>query len=147
MNGREYFFVNKNEFDQMIKEDRLIEWVKFAHNYYGTSFDAVNHVKSSGKIPVFDVDLNGVKTLKKLENFPAKYLLILPPSIESLFKQLNQRQTESNEQINERVSQAKIDLIKLQTEKHLFDHVIVNDDLNQSKQEIISFVQNNLNIK
>ena len=102
---------------------------------YGTSKKAVQDVLSSGRICVLDVDIQGVKNLKKTDLNPL-YLFIKPPSLEELEKRLRERGTETEESLQKRLDTAKNELDYEKNEKHAFDHVIVNDDLESAYEKL-----------
>lgn len=87
-NGREYHFVSQEEFENSILNDEFIEFTRFANNYYGTSKRAVQEVQNSGKICILDVEMEGVKNLKKTDLSP-RFVFIKPPSMEVLVGFLN----------------------------------------------------------
>ena len=102
---------------------------------YGTSKKAVQDVLSSGRICVLDVDIQGVKNLKKTDLKPL-YLFIKPPSLGELEKRLRERGTETDESLKKRLDTAKLELDYEQSETNAFDHVIVNDDLDVAYQKL-----------
>ena len=107
---------------------------------YGTSKKAVQDVLSSGRICVLDVDIQGVKNLKKTDLNPL-YLFIKPPSLGELEKRLRDRGTETEESLQKRLDTAKLELDYEKSEINAFDHVIVNDDLESAYTSLKMFVQ------
>ena len=102
---------------------------------YGTSKKAVQDVLSSGRICVLDVDIQGVKNLKKTDLNPL-YLFIKPPSLGELEKRLRDRGTETEESLQKRLDTAKLELDYENSEKNAFDHVMVNDDLDKAYESL-----------
>jgi guanylate kinase len=127
-NGREYHFVTREEMQKAIENDEFLEHAEFSGNMYGTSKRAVQNVLSSGRICALDVDIQGVKSLKKSDLNPI-YCFVKPPSLESLEKRLRERGTETDESLKKRLDTAKIELDYEKNEPNAFDHVIVNDNL------------------
>jgi guanylate kinase len=80
-----YHFCTRPEFDKLVAEKAFIEHAEFSGNCYGTSKMAVEHVQKQGKVCVLDVELNGIKSIKKLA-IPAKFIFISPPSVQDLEK-------------------------------------------------------------
>ncbi|CAJ0763217.1 20826_t:CDS:2, partial [Entrophospora sp. SA101] len=108
-NGREYHFVPREKFFELIKQNKFIEHAEFSGNLYGTSVDAVKAVADLGKICILDIELQGVKSVKKTD-LNARYLFIAPPSIEVLESRLRKRGTETESSIEARLKAAKEEL-------------------------------------
>ena len=119
----------------MIEHDAFAEWARVHGNYYGTTKKEIDRICCAGKIPIFDVDVQGTRTLKgKLDG--AVYLFIVPPSREVLESRLRNRKTDSEEQIQIRMRNA----IRELREYALYDYIIVNDDLDTALNQIRSIV-------
>lgn len=108
---------------------------------YGTSKRAVQDVLSSGRICVLDVDIQGVKNLKKTDLNPL-FLFIKPPSLDELEKRLRERGTETEESLQKRLDTARDELEYEKSERNAFDHVIVNDDLEKAYDKLKSILAN-----
>lgn len=130
-NGREYHFVTRDEMLKAIENNEFLEYAEFSGNIYGTSKKAVQTVLESGKICALDVDIQGVKSLKK-SNLNPIYCFVKPPSLEVLEKRLKERGTENSESLRKRLDTAKIELEFEKLEPNAFDYTIVNDELEQS---------------
>ncbi|RNA04605.1 Anc-gkdup [Brachionus plicatilis] len=130
-NGREYHFVTREEMLKAVEKSDFLEHAEFSGNIYGTSKKAVEAVLQSGKICALDVDIQGVKSLKK-SNLNPIYCFIKPPSMEVLEKRLKERGTETPESLQKRLDTAKIELDFEKLEPNAFDYIIVNDDLEQA---------------
>jgi len=125
--GKSYYFVSKGDFRNMIDKDEFLEWAEVHDNYYGTSKKEIDRIQARGKIPIFDVDVQGAKNLKKkLAN--GIYIFIVPPSLRILEERLKNRKTDTENQIAVRLKNAVIEL----KEFVLFDYVIVNDRLDSA---------------
>lgn len=81
--GIHYHFVSKEHMQKMIADEEFVEHATFGGNTYGTSKKAIQDIEATGKICVLDLELKGVRNMKKL-NYPAKYILIRAPSVEIL---------------------------------------------------------------
>lgn len=119
----------------------------FTGNLYGTSKKSVENVLSSGKICALDIDIQGVKNIKKTNLNPI-YVFIKTPSLEDLEKRLRNRGTETDESLKRRLDTAKVELQYEQSDKNAFDYIIINDDLEKAyaklktilKEQIIQLI-------
>ena len=133
-NGREYYFVTRDEMQVGINNGEFLEHAEFSGNHYGTSKKAVETVLSSGRICALDVDIQGVRNLKKTDLNPI-YCFIKPPSLEILEKRLRERGTETEESLNKRLQTAKVEL-DYEMIEDAFDHIIVNDNLDAAYEKL-----------
>ncbi|MBF2021650.1 MAG: guanylate kinase [Hydrococcus sp. C42_A2020_068] len=128
---KDYYFVSKEQFEQMIREKKLLEWAEYAGNYYGTPRQKVEEQLASGHSVVLEIEVVGARKIK--ETFPqALRIFILPPSVAELERRLKERGKDSEDAIARRLEQAKAELAA----SHEFDHQIVNDDLETALAEI-----------
>jgi guanylate kinase len=140
VNGVDYFFVSEQEFELKIKNDEFIEWERFYDYYYGTLKSFVDDNIKSGKSVLFEVDVKGALSLKKI--YPDSFLIFIdPPSYEELVKRLKNRKTESAEDLQKRIDRAKMEL----SYKHEFDYIFVNDELNKVYNSIKSLIKEIIN--
>jgi guanylate kinase len=130
-NGQDYHFVTREKMKEGIANNEFLEHAEFSGNMYGTSKKAVEAVLSSGRICALDIDLQGVKNLKKTDLNPL-YCFVKPPSIETLETRLRNRKTETEESLSKRLATARIDMEIAENESELFDHVVVNDTLDHA---------------
>jgi len=138
VNGREYYFITSAEFRKKIEAGEFVEWEEvYEDHYYGTLKSEVERITKLGKIPLFDVDVKGGISLKKIFEKDALAIFIMPPSVEELKARLIKRGTDSVDKINMRVEKASSE-IRLADR---FDKVIVNDDLDRACSEIEAFVK------
>ena len=138
VNGREYYFITSADFRKKIEAGEFIEWEEvYEDHYYGTLKSEVERITKLGKIPLFDVDVKGGISLKKIFEKDALAIFIMPPSVEELKARLIKRGTDSVDKINMRVEKASSE-IRLADR---FDKVIVNDDLDRACSEIETFVK------
>lgn len=126
-NGKDYYFVSREVMQKGIDNEEFIETAVFSGNMYGTSKAAVQAVQAKNQICILDIDMQGVKSIKKTDLNPI-YISIQPPSIEVLEKRLRDRKTESEESLQKRLRAARED-IEISKEPGLFDAIILNDDL------------------
>ena len=134
--GIEYFFLEENEFKRRIEKDEFIEWEKFYDYYYGTFKSFVTKNIESGKSVLFELDVKGALTIKRL--YPYAHLIyISPPSFEELVNRLRQRNTENESDFLKRIDRAKMEL----SVKDQFDYIIENRELDNAIKEAKNLVE------
>lgn len=141
--GKDYYFVEKEQMEKAIANTEFLEYAEFGGNFYGTSRKAIKDVQATGKICILDLEIQGVRSIKKTD-LNARYVYVKPPSVEALEQRLRGRMTETEESLLKRLNQAKIDMEAIEKEPHLFDHVVVNDDLDRAYQDFYKIVQDDL---
>lgn len=137
VHGSDYFFIKVEEFEKHIAEDNFIEWFKVHNDYKGTLKSFVDEGLESGWNMLFDVDVQGADALKKLYGEQARVIFIEPPSMEELEKRLRERKTDSEEQIQLRVSNARRELQR----KKDYDYLIMNDDVTKAYDRLKTIVE------
>ena len=136
VDGREYFFVSKDEFEKMIAKGELIEYAKYVENYYGTPRDYVEKKLDEGKDVILEIEIQGALNVKKM--FPDTLLLfVTPPSAEELKKRLVGRGTETMDVIESRMDRACEEAEGMEN----YDYLIVNDSLDRCVEEMHSIIQ------
>lgn len=135
VNGREYFFVNCDTFENMIAADEFLEWACVHGNYYGTSRHQVAEETLAGVDIVLEVDVQGAESIRTLQ-LDSVSIFILPPSYEVLRRRLITRGTDTEAQLELRLRNAPAEL----KQYSLFDYVVVNDDLERATRQISSIV-------
>jgi guanylate kinase len=138
--GVAYFFLTQDEFEKKIQEGQFAEWAQVHGNYYGTSKDAIESIFQSGKSVLLDIDIQGAEQLSKAYPTQCLRIFIAPPSLEELEKRLRSRGTDTEETIQKRMMNAKKEMAASPS----FDHVIVNDSLDQAYSELKTIVANQL---
>ena len=129
-NGVEYFFLSPEEFRQRIANNEFLEYEEvYADRFYGTLKAQVEQQLEAGQNVVFDVDVKGGVNIKKFYGERAMSLFIQPPSIEELHRRLVGRGTDTPEAISNRLAKAEYEM----TFAPQFDHVVVNDRLEEAK--------------
>ena len=141
--GEKYNFVSREYFEDMIKNDLLLEYNNYVGNYYGTPKAPVDKAIAEGKEIIVEVDVNGARNIKKCRE-DAISVFILPPSYEELNRRLSARGTDAPEVIEKRMK-AALDEI---AEAVNYDYIVVNDDLNEAVEDFITIIRSDrLNIK
>ncbi len=134
-NGREYFFVTKEEFEKRIREGGLIEYAQYVENYYGTPKDYVDEQLEAGKDVILEIEVQGA--LKVKEKFPDTLLLfVTPPGAAELENRLRGRGTESEEVIQNRLRQASWEASFMDR----YDYILVNDKLEVCAEELHALI-------
>uniref|UniRef100_A0A3P9J1Z4 Guanylate kinase n=1 Tax=Oryzias latipes TaxID=8090 RepID=A0A3P9J1Z4_ORYLA len=129
-NGIDYHYVSREEMQAGIDNGDFIESAEFSGNLYGTSKAAVQAVQAKNLICILDIDMQGVKNIKKTDLNPL-YISIQPPSLEVLEERLRGRKTESEESVQKRLRAAKVDM-EFSKEPNVFDVVIINNNLEEA---------------
>ena len=133
--GVDYFFVEREDFERLIRKGDFLEWAEVYGDYYGTSFSSLKGQVELGLDVIMDVDIQGAKNIKA--SFDESLLIyILPPSLEMLEKRLRGRGSDSEKAIKNRIEKAFKEL----TNCVWFDYIIFNDDLDQAVNEAASIV-------
>ncbi|KZT70738.1 guanylate kinase [Daedalea quercina L-15889] len=127
--GKQYYFVTRDKFKQLLNESAFIEHAEFSGNYYGTSFMTVRQVSSTGRRCILDIEAQGVRQIKQTDLNPV-YLFISPPSLAALRDRLRGRGTESEASAAKRLATALKEIEYAKEGVH--DYVIVNDDLERA---------------
>lgn len=135
VDGREYFFKTREEFEKMIKDGELLEHTEYCGNYYGTPKQTVLDALELGQNVVLKIEIEGAENVKKL--IPEAVLIfILPPSMQELSRRLHKRGTEDEETIAKRLKQAEKEISFAEK----YDYVIVNGDLDKAVRDLVSIV-------
>lgn len=140
MNGKEYFFVDRSEFENKIKAGDFAEWAEVHGNLYGTSKATLDRAIESGKAVLLDIDVKGAMSLKRAYPGRTVTIFVTPPSLAELEKRLRARKTDSEETILRRIKHAEAEMKAAKD----FDHVIVNHVLEDCYQELNSIVGGSL---
>ncbi|MGD9909110.1 MAG: guanylate kinase [Candidatus Izemoplasmatales bacterium] len=134
--GVDYFFVSKEEFEQKIKQKKLLEYAEFVGEYYGTPLEYVDKQIDSGKEVIVEIEVEGA--LKVREQKPdAVFIFIVPPSKQALLDRLTNRGTENSDTIQKRIQKAE-------REYHLaykYDYIVVNDDVKNAADRIYAIIR------
>ena len=135
--GVEYYFRTTEQFEQMIKDGKIVEYDKYVDNYYGTPAGPLKEIVSKGQDVLFDITIEGSLALDRKFGDDAITIFILPPSMEVLENRLRGRGTETEEKIQLRMEQARNE-IKRAGE---FEYIITNDDLERAAQDILAIIK------
>lgn len=135
--GRDYYFVSRPRFDELIEGRAFVEWAEVHGNFYGTSLAEIERARSENKRGiVFDVDYQGARQIRAVRP-DAIGVFVLPPSLEELSLRLRGRGSEDAETIERRFNKARSEI----EQYGLFDYVVVNDNLDRAKLRMRSIVE------
>lgn len=136
--GVDYHFLSTKVFKEKIASDDFLEWEEvYDNNFYGTLKSEVMNKINLGHNVIFDIDVMGAKSLKKIFANQAFSIFIQAPSIDSINQRLSSRNTESEGQISFRVNKARYE----EKEKKFFDYILINNDLSLAKKDVLHKVQ------
>ena len=142
VSGKDYFFTNEKNFQELIKKKAFLEHAKVFNNFYGTSLKPVSENLDKGLNVIFDIDWQGSQQIK---NKKLKYKLItffvLPPSKEVLFNRLSNRDMKDKVIVDERMKEFNKDILHWKD----YDYVVINDKLQDCFEQISSFVDSEIN--
>ena len=136
VNGKDYHFVNQDEFNLLIKDSSFFEYAKIFNNYYGTSKDSVLKFLSEGKDVLFDIDWQGTQQLKAVKGLSLVTFFILPPNIKVLKNRLLNRHGGKKNLIEERMNKFSEEVSHWKE----YNYVVVNDDLEECYKNIIEII-------
>ncbi|CAD8215420.1 unnamed protein product [Paramecium octaurelia] len=137
-NGVNYYFVNKDVFDENIKNNEFLEFCEVHGNLYGTAKHQINNIIKQNKIPLIEIDVQGAEKINKQLNNQCENIFVLPPSISILRERLIGRQTETSDVVEKRIKNAETEIEKAKSFQ--FYHFIVNDNFETCYKELLEFV-------
>ncbi|ADE30328.1 guanylate kinase [Rickettsia prowazekii] len=131
VDGINYYFKSDREFKTLVKQNKFLEYAKIYNDYYGTPKEYVKMLLKQGFDVLFDIDWQGVRSIKKNTNNVIT-IFILPPSIEILEQRLRNRATDNEETIKLRMQSAQNEI----SHANEYDYVVINDDFSQTLKKI-----------
>lgn len=134
--GREYFFVSRQVFEDMRVSGEFLEWANVHGQLYGTSLEWVEDREREGLNVLFDIDVQGVTQAQEKES-PGHFILIVPPELGELTRRLEHRGTEDRESLSTRIENARKELMHWEK----YDYLVVNDTLEHAVDTIHTIVQ------
>jgi guanylate kinase len=135
VDGVDYFFKSREEFEDLIKKDKLLEWAEYVGNYYGTPVDYVEETLQKGQDVMLEIEVQGALQVRKA--FPeGLFIFLAPPSLNELKSRIQTRGTESEDLINNRMTVAKEEIEMMDA----YDYVVENDKVEFACERIKSIV-------
>ncbi|MCV3325147.1 guanylate kinase [Pediococcus pentosaceus] len=136
VDGEDYYFVSKEEFEKNIKEGQMLEYAQYVDNYYGTPLKYVNQTLDSGRDVFLEIEVNGARQVR--EKMPdGVFLFLTPPDLMELKQRIINRGTEDMDTINKRMEKA-VDEIKTMRD---YDYAVVNDKIENAVEEIKNIIK------
>lgn len=134
--GIEYYFRTKEQFEQMIKDDEIVEYDTYVDNYYGTPAGPLKEMVTKGQDVLFDITIEGSLALNRKFDVDTVTIFILPPSMEELEARLRGRGTETEEKVQKRLAQAKEEIGRAGE----FEYLVTNEDIDTAAKEIVAII-------
>ncbi len=142
-NGVNYHFLTKQNFEELVRNDGMLEYATYCDNYYGTPRKPVEDMLNEGKHVILEIEVQGAMKIK--EKCPeAKFVFILPPSLKELRRRLNKRGTESEDVIEKRLNEAAGEI----KQAHKYDYALINGELSDAVNDLLAIIRaEELNLK
>ena len=137
VNGRDYWFISKEEFQERIDNGLLLEYAEVFGNMYGTPKDKLDEALEAGKVALLEIDVQGAKQAKQIYK-DAVMIFILPPTQKDLAKRMNRRGREDTKTAEERLSGASTEVAAAW---QYYEHMVINDELEQAVDEVIQIIK------
>lgn len=135
VDGVDYFFKTREDFEELIQQDKLLEYAEFVGNYYGTPVDYVRETLDRGIDVFLEIEVQGARQVRK--KFPeGLFIFLMPPSLTELKNRITTRGTETEDVINNRMSVAKEEIEMM----NLYDYVVENDQIDHARDRINAIV-------
>lgn len=136
VDGEDYYFVTREEFEKRIEEDKFLEYAEFVGNYYGTPKDKVEEQMNQGKEVVLEIEVQGALQVREKAK-DAVFVFIAPPTKEALNRRLLRRGTEDPETIQRRMDKAEREFPLA----HKYDYIVVNDEVTNAADRILAIIR------
>ena len=138
IDGKDYYFLEDEQFQKKIKENAFLEWEEvYPNQFYGTLKKEVERLWSKGNVVIFDLDVLGAINIKRLYPNDSLSIFIMPPSVEILRERLIKRGSESEKTLKNRIAKAKKEISK----SHEFDEIVLNNDFQRACKEALRIVK------
>ncbi len=133
--GKDYFFLTRPQFEEMIQKGEMLEHAEYCDNYYGTPRRPVEEALAQGKDVILEIEVAGASQI--IRDCPrCVSIFLMPPSLEVLENRLRRRQTDNEEAIEKRLAKAKEEM----AQAAVYDHVVINDELEKAVAEVASIL-------
>jgi len=136
--GKDYFFISKDEFEKLIDEDFFIEWAKVYDYYYGTSKEFVLNNLNDNRDVILEIEIQGAKKIREIyDKKNVIFIFIAPPDFKELERRImNRKRGETEEEIKKRMNFAKKEI----EESKNYDYIIINDNINKAVKKIVNII-------
>lgn len=136
VNGKDYFFVSKEEFEQKIQAGEMLEYAKYVDNYYGTPLKWINDTLDAGKDVFLEIEVNGAMQVRS-KSPNGVFIFLTPPDLMELKQRLIHRGTDSMEVINKRIKKAFGEIEMMQN----YDYAVVNDEVPNAVEKVKEIIR------
>lgn len=136
VDGVDYYFVSREEFERRIIEGKFLEYAEFVGNYYGTPKDIVEQKLDEGHEVVLEIEVEGALQVRKVMP-EAVFIFLVPPGRQALYDRLQSRGTEDKSKIEERINKANREFLLA----HKYDYIVVNDDVDNAADRIMAIIR------
>jgi guanylate kinase len=136
-NGQDYNFVNLEEFNKLVKDNKFYEYANIFDNYYGTLKETVVELISQGKNVLFDIDWQGTQQLKKIKGISLVTFFIIPPNVKTLKERLTNRHQGEEKMINKRMEKFSEEI----SHWNEYNYVLINDNLEKCYEKILELMK------
>ena len=136
IHGEHYDFISRRDFEEMIENNELLEWAEYNNRFYGTPTAPIEEALGAGRDVLLEIDIQGARQIRD-QRPDAVMFFITPPSIGDLEKRLRRRGDTSDEDIEDRLVIAESEMAEA---PDLFDHIVVNDNLEQAIEDVLKLV-------
>ena len=136
VNGKDYFFVTKEEFEQKIQAGEMLEYAKYVDNYYGTPLKWINDTLDAGKDVFLEIEVNGAMQVRS-KSPNGVFIFLTPPDLMELKQRLIHRGTDSMEVINKRIKKAFGEIEMMQN----YDYAVVNDEVPNAVEKVKEIIR------
>lgn len=138
VDGRDYFFLKRDEFERKKKSGEFVEWAEVHGYHYGTPAEPIKRWLEQGKVVLADLDVDGGLAVKARLGESVLLIFVRPPSFESLLKRLKKRKTETDSEIEKRLQRYPKEMKKAK----YYDVQVVNEDLDETAAEVLKLINN-----
>ena len=136
INGEHYYFLTKEKFQKMIRDNLFMEWAEFAGNFYGTPVESITQKINSGYKVILEIEVEGARQIK--QKFPKSIsIFLLPPNISELEKRIRNRATDDEESISRRLERSKFEISCSKD----FDYKIINKNLQETVDRVFEIIE------
>ncbi len=146
-NGKDYFFLRTEEFQEKIRRGELVEWERYPDethgNYYGTLKSEVDRALEQGSVMLFDVDVKGALSIKRIYSHEAVLIFIKPPSLAALQQRLLMRKTEDEATVRQRLDRMPMEM----EQGSKFDYQVVNDRLDEAIAQVEKIISQHTHLE
>jgi guanylate kinase len=135
VDGVDYHFVSRAEFDRLIREGAFLEWAEYNGNHYGTSFASLDPPLAAGRDVLLEIEVQGAR-LVRARRPDARFIFLLPPSFDALRQRLSGRGTDAPEEVERRLRVARQELSAVRD----FDYAVTNDGLGECVADVLAIL-------